>query len=381
MKIEQLAADYTLPTKPSSDGYYHLWVRTPEGRRQIKAKTIEKLKESLYNKTAITFGQCFKMSQEQKLKHTKSEEKLLSVFNTIDRNKSDYKRFIAGTVFEDFRINEISKKDIEEICYYNLDRYDLTKKGFMNLRSVLRQTMQFAYEEGYVFENICTRINYKKFQDMFVAQTKIKERVHSEEEIARMIEYCHEQQIKYPNRYVSYALEMQIAMGLRRGEVTALKWVDVQEDYIEISREQITLRGKPTKFAIVNHTKTYVDRKFPITDEVQNILERLIPAKSEYLFPQQNEIGCVKNSALYHFYHQMCEKLGIELSKTALKGTHSFRRNAITKAVDNSNGNTYLVSKIYGNSPKVINNHYYTDYDISEAKSILSRPLKQDLSN
>lgn len=372
MNIEQASSKYTLPKHPSSDGYYHLWVQTNEGRKQIKAKSLDRLKEKLYDRTIITFHDCFVGSQEQRLKYTKNEERLLSVRNTVTRNYSIYKRYFANTAFETYRVDEITKKDIEDICFYNLNRYELTNKGFLNFRSAIKQTLQYAYEEGYAFENVYNRVNFRKFQDMLVEQTKIKDRVHSEEELNRMIDYCHKQQIKYPNKMVSFALELQIAMGLRRGEVTALRWDDVKDGYIEISREQITINGSHLSFAIVNHTKTYIDRKFPITDEVQNILDR-IPRTSEYLFTQKNELGCIKNNGLYNYYYRMCEQLGIELNKTAIKGTHSFRRNAITKAVNNSNGNVYLTSKIYGNSPKTINAHYYTDINLDEARTIVSK--------
>lgn len=48
---EEIIKSYTFPTKPSSDGYYHIYVKdssTKSGRRQIKSKTIDGLKEKVY---------------------------------------------------------------------------------------------------------------------------------------------------------------------------------------------------------------------------------------------------------------------------------------------------------------------------------------------
>ena len=48
---EELIKSYTFPTKPSSDGYYHIYVKdstVKSGRRQFKSKTLDDLKEKVY---------------------------------------------------------------------------------------------------------------------------------------------------------------------------------------------------------------------------------------------------------------------------------------------------------------------------------------------
>ncbi len=46
------------------------------------------------------------------------------------------------------------------------------------------------------------------------------------------------------------------------------------------------------------------------------------------------------------------------------KGTHSFRRNAITDVVNASGGNIILASKLFGNSPEVAKKNYFTGIDM-----------------
>lgn len=51
MEKEILLAKYKFPTQKSSDNNYHLWVADPSkkaGRRQLKAKTIDDLKQKAY---------------------------------------------------------------------------------------------------------------------------------------------------------------------------------------------------------------------------------------------------------------------------------------------------------------------------------------------
>lgn len=81
---------------------------------------------------------------------------------------------------------------------------------------------------------------------------------------------------------------------------------------------------------IVDHTKTYVNRQFPITKDLQEFLDRykLIHGEyypdSKYLFPSNN-----------------------------------------------SGGDLILASQLFGNSPKTAKSNYYTGLNLEKAKMIL----------
>ena len=48
---EQLLSAYTFPEKPSSDGFYHVYVADPtkkSGKKAIKAKNLENLRQKVY---------------------------------------------------------------------------------------------------------------------------------------------------------------------------------------------------------------------------------------------------------------------------------------------------------------------------------------------
>lgn len=53
------------------------------------------------------------------------------------------------------------------------------------------------------------------------------------------------------------------------------------------------------------------------------------------------------------------------------RGTHAFRRNAITKVINNSNGNVVLTAQMYGNSPETIRKHYYVGEDIERKREVV----------
>lgn len=381
----ELLKNYKFPQTPSSDGYYHIYVADTSkksGRKQLKDKTLDGLKtkvlaheQGITGQARKTFKTVFELTQERKLTNVKDIEKRVSIENTVTRIKSDYKRFFSGTAFEKKFIDDISLKDIEEIIEYNLTRYDLYKKSLDNMRCIFSSVFKLAYHEYWITENPYTRVDFKAYNNMLVKSTSVKARIHSDTELNSILTELHKKQLKTPKYSSVWALELQILLGARRGELPPLRWSDVTDTYIDITREQLT---HGNDFVIVSHTKTHKDRIFPITTDIQDFLGRLKTMQdkyypnSEYLFPSNSKNGVITNRAVYYVYQGICEKLGIEISKDIIRGPHSFRRNAITSVVNATNGNITLASSLFGNSPKVAKKNYYTGINISKATEILN---------
>lgn len=393
LEKEEIIKQYTLPKKAGKDGYYRVNISAPtkkNGRTTISAKSIEDLKDKIYQfeKGIIgtarkTFCDVFEIVQKEKTKYIKDKEKLMSVQNTIGRNYSEYRRFFSDTEFERKYIDDITKKDIENVVYMNLSRYDLRKKGLASMKSILRSVFALAFEEYWVTDNVYLRVSFQKYDGMLIKEIPIENRCHSDNDLKRIIEYLHAYQEKKPKYLPAYALEMQIIMGLRRGEIPPLCWSDIKNSYICISKEQITVKkhgeNKKERFVVVHHTKTYKDRRFPITDDLDDFLTRLKNAHAkyysgnQYLFPADNENGIITNNTVYNFYRRMCKNLGIEISRELIKGTHSFRRNAITDVVNATGGNIIMASQLFGNSPEVAKRNYYTGADLKDAMQVLNQ--------
>ena len=389
MERDELLSKYTFPTKQSSDGYYHIWVATDNGRKQLKAKNLEKLKEKIYlhekgidGKARKTFKDVFEILIEEKLKYVTDPDRLASVNNTILHMRQAYNRFLKGTSIENTYIDKISKSDLENLFYHVLTGGLCRKKAFLECRGLVKQIMSLAYEHYWVGENVYYRINFSKYNDMIIQSTPISKRVHSDKDLDRMIEYLHEYQWKKPDYMPAYALELQIIAGLRRGEVPPIEWTDVTETGLNINKEQILVRKSERNAKsynlIVDHTKTYTDRCFPMTKDLRDFFTRLKTVDDEYYpgspycFPNiTTDTGVITNNAVYPFYVRMCNKLGIEISRDFIKGPHSFRRNGITKVANNPEGNIMIASMIYGNSPQSASAHYYSGVNLETARKLV----------
>jgi len=391
----EILGKYVFPKKPGKDGFYRINVKDATkktGRKSLSAKTLDELADKviLHEKgiegmARKTFKRVFELSLTEKLKYITDEEKKLSARNTMLRDQSEYKRFFAGSAFEKMYIDDITKKDIENHIYATLTSKNLKKKAFASYRSILNAAFKLAYEESWIKDNVYSRINFKKYMGMLAEDTPIEERIHSEDDVKRILDYLRDYHIKKPSYIPAYALEMQILMGMRRGEVPPLEWSDIHDTYVSINKEQLTVKKTATvkeHFVIVHHTKTWKDRMFPITDALNEFLAKLKDIHdryyrdSPYLFPADSDTGVITNNAVYNFYRRMCRKLNITVSRECTKGTHSFRRNAITDVVNATNGNILLASQIFGNTPEVAMKNYYTGADMEEAlKALNTREL------
>lgn len=390
MKRDILIQGVTLPSKPSKDGVYRVYVPDPtkkSGRRQVSSASLEGLKDKIYKSLTSnekgrferTFAEVYALTENERLKYVKNKEKRLSVINTNVRYRQAYKRFIEGTAFEKMFISEIGKTDIEDLIFMNLSRYSLREKGLASLRRILKPAFDLAYSSEWIMDNPYSRVDFRKYQNMLEDDVPVEERSHSDEDIERMLDAIHEHQKAKPSYIPAYALEMQIITAFRRAELPPLTWYDIKDTHVSVHREQLSIRDvKPERFEIVSHTKTGNNRIFPLTKDLREFLRRLkdvhekyYPA-SEFLFPDANtENGCITNNVVYLFYRRLCKKLGIKICREITKGTHAFRRTRITEVANKSGGNLLLASQLFGNSPEVAKKHYYTGINVDEALKVL----------
>ncbi|MBF1016448.1 MAG: hypothetical protein HXK86_03750, partial [Lachnospiraceae bacterium] len=169
------------------------------------------------------FSEVFSLALDEKASYIKFQDRKISFRNTLAKYKSDYKRFISNTPIEDKTIDQITKRDLESLCIFNLQRYDLRRKSFNSLKTILRVTFRFAFENYLINDNPFERINFTKFGGMILKEVPISKRCYSDLEINRIIQFLHEKEAKAPRYLPAYAMELQIIMGLRRGEIPPLR--------------------------------------------------------------------------------------------------------------------------------------------------------------
>ena len=388
---ENILSKYTFPTKPDSKGCYRIYVNditAPRGKKQLYASNLEKLKEKVYchekhmprSVEHITFADAFKFAQNFELNNV-SRERQFSRNNTIDKNESAYKRFFEGTGFAQKPLSNITLKDIDYTVRTTIKKYDLTKKGMETIRGIINMTFKRAIYMEWIDDNPAARILWKDYKKLLREPTPIQERSYSKEEMKEIRDFLKKKHTERPKYIPAYALEFQLLTGMRRGEIPPLRWedVDFEAGTIYIHQELISQQCKRAGMEqICSYTKNGKARYYPIADLEEEFLRRLKAVDEKYypnspfLFPADSKNGCITNNMVYQFFRRMCGKLDIPISKDRIRGTHAFRRNAITEVINKSAGNVVLTAQMFGNSPETIRKHYYVGEDIERKREILN---------
>ncbi len=180
-----------------------------------------------------------------------------------------------------------------------------------------------------------------------------------------------------------YALELQMIMSRRIGEITVLKRSDITDRHISLNKYQTYVREPGNNhWAIREVSKNKKTTLFPRFTELNNLLDRIYVAlekyypESEFLFPSNNpdlKLGIVTNKGVYDLYADFCKELGIELSRSKIKGTHSFRRNGSTDIVNKTNGNMQIENYLLGHTSGVALNNYYVGPAYDDMVSVLEK--------
>lgn len=387
MRREEILDKHIFPTKPSSDGYYHIQIKDEtkrSGRRQIKAKTLEDLQEKVIKADwglygggcEATFEDIFTIVESKKLEHVVDPEKRLSRENTVHRDKCEFKRYFGGTKFADALITDITKKDIEKIIWDNLQSRPMREKAFRSMCGILNQVFAYAYNEHLIQDNPYSRIDHKAFRDGIMPDSKPVEKVYHKEEQKKLMDAMHQDQRNRPWYMPAWAAEFQALIGGRGAEITPMEWSDIRDGKIMIYKQQL-INEESRACMVVKHTKNHRDRVFPITREIQEFLNRLKAVHDEYysdsvyLFPGESESGRLSYTVVGSYFAKLVRKNGISSRDGAKRGLHSFRRDGITKVINSVGGSPAIAAEIYGNSPGVAFKNYYTGVNIDEVRTIL----------
>lgn len=333
---------YTIQRKGQT--YYVTYVydeTKKDNRKQISAKTKENLENKIYDdykqKTMLTFE---KVSLEW-LTYYKTTVK----DTTFTRTMSDYKRFIPACSFAQKSISAIKPMDLKEYLQNTILNEHLRMRAFTNLKSLLNGIFTYALDKEYIVKNpMANLIVSTSHIEQAPKQTK-KEAVFTIEEKDLLRDYIKADSGNYKTS-APYAILLSFQLGLRVGELIALKWsdIDFEKGIIHIQRQEIVYdkyNDKLEKIAcsvheIREYTKTTAGmRELPLTPEAVRLLDcvkswnKSNKIISDFVFADTQGHNFNRqriNTCLYSY----CDKIDI-----IKKSSHKIRRSVISSLLDN----------------------------------------------
>ena len=191
---------------------------------------------------------------------------------------------------------------------------------------------------------------------------------------------------EHPDRIAALAVLINFSLGLRVGELVALKWKDLKDSYLHIRRMEQKLfekldNGKWQKsYTVVEHTKSNAGIRTLYV--VTSAMELFNKVKETNL---QNGYTCEPDDFIFIYrkhritancidshFERYCKELGIKK-----KGNHKARKTALTKIADNPNINLKDAMEWAGHRDvKTFITHYcFSRYSDEQKRTELEKTL------
>ena len=272
------------------DKRWHTYVKQNGQTKELKAPTEQALYEKLwhwYGMDGMTFEALFHEWLEYQKPMTRS-------MNTIRRHEQRFKKYFSGSSLLHKNVRRIDRLSLESEMNRIVKDHDLTHKEYNQVKSMVSRMLAYAVDKSMIPENLAGRITISvKFRQ--TARKDSSTQIYQGAEYDAIHRYLQEhwEQTRDPG-YL--AARFQFLTGLRVGELTALRWTDVDfgTGLLRIaSQETDSSYQDPdgtwrSSYRIEPHTKTHQDRYITLVPKALGIL-RTLPHTGEFLFMRGTE--------------------------------------------------------------------------------------------
>ena len=308
---------YAITPPKNGSGRWQTCYKDAKGvRKNIKARTEEELLDKLipvyFSKSHIDkliFHELYAEWLDYKSTVTNSA-------NTIKRHRQHYRKYFESSVLDNMKVNRIDELLLEKECNRIIREFNLSRKEWCNIRTILNGMYTYAVRKGYMIDNPMSKVQIQVKYRQVVKKTG-KTETFNTEELEALNDYLDKQYSETCDT-VFLAVKLNFFLGLRVGELVALKWEDYQsQSCLHIVREEI--RNQETnKYEVVEHTKTNNDRFVLVVPKDIAILN-MIPKESEYVFVRDGNRITARQVA--YVLEKYAQRQGIPT-----KSTHKMRK-------------------------------------------------------
>lgn len=269
---------------------------------------------------------------------------------TLERATQRWNKYYATKPIVKQKINTITYKVLENFYIDLCNKNTITKKEFSNIFCIINQIMNLAIRNDIIYTNPCDKVDKRLFNLKHNPRKKSETEVLYPEEENALITILDEELKNNPNNQKALAIKLELNLGLRIGELTTLKFNDVEKindcTFLNISRtDTITpdidldkLTFSNYKHTVIEQTKTNNsagNRLIPLTPSAQKIINELKTIHKRQCFNDEDYIffdkyGRINTSRLEKYIKKMCKKAGINGYSM-----HDIRRTFCSKAVYN----------------------------------------------
>lgn len=328
-KIKNLHT-YAITPANSHNKYWTTYFK-PENKARllIRGKTEEELLDKLvklYEETEnldnLTFNRLFDEWLEYKKAMTNSA-------NTIKRHRQHYAKYFEPSKLHSMKVSHIDTFVLEMECNRIVKEFNLTRKAWVNAKTILNGMFEYAKRKKYIIDNPLSdmkiTVRYKQ-----TVKKAGNTQTYNTDELEALNKYL-DMKYEETNDSVYIAVRLNFFLGLRIGELAALKPEDIMGNQIHVVREEV--RDQETNQTyVVEHTKTNRDRFVALVPQAKKLLEKL-DMDGAYLFERDGER--LRARQIEYVLEKYAQCQGIEPKRShKIRKTYASRLNAYGVPID-----------------------------------------------
>ncbi len=317
-KREQVKKIHTYAiTAPSYEkGRWQTCYRNKDGKRiNIKAPTEEQLLDKLIpvylsdsHIDKLTFHELY----EEWLDYKKS---VSNSPNTIKRHGQHYRKYFEPSLLHNGKITKVDELLLETECNRIIREFNLSRKEWTNIKTILNGMFEYAVRKKYLTNNPLEKVQILvKFKQ--VVKKTGKTETYNSDELKELNLYL-DRMYTETHDSTFLAVKLNFLLGLRVGELVALKWEDCKEGHLHIVREEV--RNQITNhYEVVEHTKTNRDRFVVLVPKAMNILKK-IDRQDDFIFMRNG--NRITSRQIAYVLEKYADRQGL-----STKSTHKMRK-------------------------------------------------------
>ena len=340
-KAETIISQYWMKYN-EKDGYWYAKVPNPKrgGKRTaIKRRKKQDLEEAIleahYRRTGEiserhipSFRELYPLWRAYKLRVKEHLE------STAIRNDCCFKKYLKDAEWVDRDISKIKPIEIRKWMKITAADRAPTKHDFTNLHGIVNGVFQYALDEGYVEVPIAPFIsgigrNNRLFTPMRSQMPEYDHtQVYTKEETEKVLAKLQWDHI------VDLGIRLLFWTGMRIGELLALRWEDISEDYSEILvRRRVTSQKIGDRYIhpVINGTKGngFYRRVLVPPGVLKEIIlaARKLNPDGEYIF--STKVVPMTQGSYASRLRRICRWAGVEF-----KSLHKIRKTVVTELMD-----------------------------------------------
>ena len=269
---------------------------------------------------------------------------------------SDEKRYFENQKFPRMEISKITRDDVEVFIKESIDSNKLCQSAAKTLYHYLDNTFNFGIRHGYILKSPMRYMQAKDFYKYtYESERSKKPKLISTDKLGMLQDRYESDLLERPDSIPIYAVIFSSLTGMRVGEIAALRWDCVYDDYILVDKSQ--KYNPKTRQYYISSTKNSKIRQFPLTDEIRSLLERVKLTESElgwltdYIFSDAN--GPISFRKISSCLKNKCRQIGLDTV-----GIHAYRR-TVNSMMALNGVPANVRATLLGHS-KEVNEKYYT---------------------